>query len=145
MAPAFMRSAPPTLPGMPSRNSSPVKPMSLGFDRHVFQLRAGAAVQPRARDFDPAEVRVRQANHHAAKTAVAHQQIRAAAQHEKAQLLFGAKLQHRRQIRFRRRLDVEVRRTADPQGGVSGQRFVGTDQRVARNALCQRIGSGGVA
>ncbi len=43
---AFMRNAPPTLPGMPSRNSTPLKLSRLASTETIFQFRARAAMQP---------------------------------------------------------------------------------------------------
>src|ERR1039458_2236016 len=65
-------------------------------------------------NFNAAETRVRQANDHAAKAAVAPEQVRAAANHKKRQVALAAKLQHARQIVLRRRFDIHVRRPAHP-------------------------------
>ena len=78
MAPAFIRSAPPTAAGDAFQEFQPGQAVALGFDRDRFQFRARPAVKALARHLDPAEVRLRQANDDAAKTAVPHQQIRAA-------------------------------------------------------------------
>ena len=105
--------------------------MMFRLGSHLLELRARATVQTVAHDFNPAEMRMCQANHHTTITAVANKQVRAAAEHEKRQFSPGAKLQNRGQILFRRRLNVNVRRAADAQGRASGQRFVVTNQRRA--------------
>ena len=82
IAPAFMRNAPPTLPGMPSRNSTPLKLFRLASTETFFNFVPAPQMQTFARDLNPAEMRLRQTNHHAAKTAVAHEQIRAATENK---------------------------------------------------------------
>ena len=52
-----MRNAPPTLPGMPSRNSTPLKPFRFASTATSFQFCARAAAQPFAINFNPAEIR----------------------------------------------------------------------------------------
>src|SRR5208283_4084979 len=99
------------------------------LDRDVFQFRARAAAQTPAVNFNFAKIRVRETNDDTAKTAVAHEQIRAAANKEKWHAARAAKFQDGGQIRLRRRLDINIRRAADAQGRVLGERFVAADNR----------------
>ena len=90
------------------------------------------------RDFHAAEIRMRQADHHAANTAVLDQQIGAATQHHEGNSVFTADFEHRRQFRFRRGFNVKIRRTADAQGGFLRQRFVLAQNRRRRKRPGQR-------
>ena len=74
--------------------------------------------------FDPAEMRTRQANNHAPNSAIFDQQIRAATQHRERQLMFGAKLQHLCQVRFRRGLNIKIGLAADAQRCAACQRLI---------------------
>ena len=60
---------------------------------------------------------------HAANAAVAHEQIRAAADDEERQIFAPAKANQLRKSFLGSRLDPELRRSADPQGGVFRERF----------------------
>ena len=111
-----------------------------GFNRNIFQLRTRAAAQARTSNFNLAEIRVRQANDRAAKTAVAHQQIRAASDHEKRHAALAAAFHDDSQIRLRRRLDINIRRAADAQRRMPGQRLVTANHRCRRNPLRQFTG-----
>ena len=73
MAPAFMRKAPPTLPGMPSKNSNPPSPKSRALAATALSFTPGAATQSRAVSFDSCEIRMGQANDHPANAAIANQ------------------------------------------------------------------------
>src|SRR6185437_9529289 len=77
---------------------------------------------------------------HAAKTAVANDEVGAAAQHEKFDAVLGATFQNRGQILLRHGLDVNVRRAADAQGGAFGERFIAAHDGFRRNALRQFVG-----
>ena len=73
-----------------------------------------------------------EANHHAPNAAIFDQQIRAATQDRKRQLLLGAELQDGCQIGFRGRLDVEISAPAYSQCGAFGQRLIGAHNRIGR-------------
>ena len=85
---------------MPSRNSSPARPLRLASTATVFEFRARPAVKALARHFDPAELRLRQRYDDAAKTAVPHQQVRAASQDEELPAALMAASQDGGQILF---------------------------------------------
>ena len=63
-------------------------------------------------------------NDHAANAAVAHEQIRAASNDEKRKIFQPAKANDFGEGTFVARLDPKLRRTADAQRGVLGERFV---------------------
>ena len=140
IAPAFIRNAPPTLPGMPSRNSTPLKLFRFASTETFFNFAPAPQCNLLADNFNFAEMRLRQANHHAAKSAVAHEQIRAATENEKRHFVFAAKFHDAGQIFFVRRLDINIRRPADAQRRVLRQRLVAPNHRRARNAAGDFIG-----
>src|SRR6185436_9632386 len=88
------------------------------------------AVQTLAGDFEPAEICMAQANHHAPHAAVANEQVRTPAEQSEVQAAGCAALQSRSEIRFRTGLDVEVGLAADAQRRALGERLVTLDHGV---------------
>ena len=75
------------------------------------------------------EFAAREMHHHAADAAVAHEQIRAAAHHEKRDLVQRAKAHQPREAFLRFGLRPKLRRAADAHRGVLGERLVELDRR----------------
>ncbi len=93
-------------------------------------------MQPLANNLNLAEMRLRQTNHHAAKAAIANEQIRAATKDKKFNFPLAAKFHDARQIILVRRFDINIRRPAHAQRRMLRQRLVAPNHSRARNASC---------
>jgi hypothetical protein len=82
-----------------------------------------------ANHLNPAENRLSKANHHSAETAVRHEQIGAATNHDKFYAPFTTKLKRHCKVRLRARLKIKLRRPTHPQGGVFGHRLIAPNSR----------------
>ena len=126
IAPAFMRNAPPTLPGMPSKNSKPARSNSRALAETALSLAPAPQRSCGRVGLDAG----RNSGAHRqittpANSAVAHQQIGAAAQHQEGDFPPGGKIELPWPIRSRRPARAQTSaHAADAQRRPFGQRFV---------------------
>ena len=108
--------------------------MLLRRARDVGDGRARLAGDARARDLNVVETRGT-GHHHAAKAAVAHEQVRAQAQDEVGRVVLAAGADDVDELGHRLRLDVEVGGATHLERGVGAHRLVGTDVLGAHELL----------
>ncbi len=136
-----MRNAPPTLPGMPSRNSMPLKPFRFASTATAFNF----APAPQRNRSPSISMRLKLACARQITTPrkppsrTSRFEPRPITKNGRFALV--AKHQNARQIFFRRQFDIHVRRTANAQRRVLGQRFIAANHRLARNAFGEFVGN----
>ncbi len=115
MAPAFIRSPPPTAPGIPSIHSSPPRPALFPAYAISFNLAPTPAVISFAVNVDLIEIAAAWMNHHASNPAIANEQVRSAANDEKRKIFAPAEANQFRQRILVARLNPKFRRATDAQ------------------------------
>ena len=123
LAPAFMRSAPPMVPGMPKKNSSPPILAAAADLGHALVERGGAGADDIALALVSPKPRGAKPDHHARHAAVAHDQVGADADDIDRKLARQVR-QEIGEIVFIRRREQHLRRAADPKPGQFGERLV---------------------
>ena len=86
-----MRNPPPTSPGIPSIHSSPPSASRFAGVGNFFQFRADTGRDFVSVHFDLVEIAAARMNNHAANSAIAHEQIRAAPDDKERQIFASAK------------------------------------------------------
>ena len=116
---------------LPLKKLQPGQPMAPRLDRDRFEFHARAAKKLFAANFKPAEVRVHEADDHAANASIFDQKVRPAPQYRGCQLVLRAEAQDRSQIFLGSRFGIEVGATSYAKSSPPGQRFILLEDRIA--------------
>ncbi len=130
IAPAFMRSAPPRLPGMPSMNSKPPRSCLRASATMGLSRAPAPTVTIFALDLDAAEVGPAEMNAKAEDAAVANEQVAAAPDERDRDAAVVRETQAGLEVVLVDRLEPELRRAADAHRGVLVQRLVALEDAL---------------